>query len=255
MAFELLLTCTWRIEMKKFAVLLPALLVAVSAPLAQAALSISWAVSPGTAAQCGGGTGFCSSEAAGAVTLTDIAVTSNSPGAAGVANEFGSTLEIANTGSSAATITLWFSSTGFTTPTAPPTLNYSSEIGITGTAGTASAVLTSCVDTDNQATPPAGTFCEASPAGGEIANQSISVNVPASIKSNNNTSFSTISSLSGTYSLEQMIVITLGADSTLNLSTSQVLSSVPEPTSVILLGSLLIGVGLVARRKLSRIAA
>jgi hypothetical protein len=56
---------------------------------------------------------------------------------------------------------------------------------------------------------------------------------------------------SGTYSLTQIITVTNTGSSTMGMSGDFQLNQVPEPTSILLLGSIVSGIGFALRRKLS----
>jgi hypothetical protein len=65
----------------------------------------------------------------------------------------------------------------------------------------------------------------------------------------------TITSLHSPFALTQHIVLSAGAGADFNITTSQVLTStvIPEPTSVLLLGSVLLGItGLLRKRAAGR---
>jgi hypothetical protein len=185
----------------------------------------------------------------GGVTITNMSGTSNSPGAPSFSNQAGSTTTISTTGSSAV-LTIWFAAQDFSQPVTPPAIQYASNYSITtfqpGSSG--SVALTSCVDQSNGTVPPVGTFCS-SPAA-TLTNAGLTIS-GALGGSASNTVLGTIASLSAPFSLSQVVTLTLGANTSVNLITSQVLTPVPEPASLVLLGGvvLLVSSRLVRRKR------
>src|SRR5690349_19501658 len=129
---------------------------------ANAAVQLSYSVNGGaptictTGADSAGTTGvFCPSITAGAVTVTLFTGKTNWPGTATFANEFASTLQISNAGSTAATVVLWVSAQNFTAPTVPPgTITWFAQQSLDGTVGSATASSVNCVDQSNSLSPP-----------------------------------------------------------------------------------------------------
>jgi len=159
--------------------------------------------------------------------------------------QLGSDLEIQNLGSSTVDLTIWLAGNNFTAPTAPPDINYSSKLSITTNTGIGTIGLESCVDTSNNLAPPTNTFCN-TPAS-TLTNTNESYNGSSS---NSNTVSTVITSLTTTpFTLSQKITLVLGAGSDLNIVTSQILTPVPEPMSIALLGGVLILISRAMRRK------
>ena len=244
--------------MKKKSVLLATFLSALCAPLVQGAIQISYdADGPGAGAPVVAGTCstanpnpvstgpvVCSIGAIPGVTISVVSTNSNSPGSS-TAQQAGSTLFI--TTSAAATFDIYFSAQGFTTPTTPPNISYGSSLSTTSTLGSGSISLTSCVDTANGLTPPTNTFC------GTPASTLTSTNSFSGVDSASDTDVTSIASLTTTpYALSQKISFSIAAGSAFNVITSQILTPVPEPASVMFLGTALIGVGSLLRKKLRR---
>ncbi len=138
-----------------------AFLLASCAPLMQGAIQISYSVDGGAQIVCGNnpnsdGPVTCSASGPG-VTIPVLSASSNSPGTALLAEQFGAALLISST--AASTVDIWIAAQGFTAPTTPPAIKYSSTISVTSTAGTGSVNLTSCVDGADGLTPPTTAFC------------------------------------------------------------------------------------------------
>jgi hypothetical protein len=235
--------------MKKLASLLGVLGIVAAVPMARAAIQISYAINGGPPTVCANnpvssGPTTCSVSGGGA-NIQVLSASSNSPGTPALAQQFGSTLFITTT--SAVNITVWMSSQDFTAPITPPDITYVSSLSTTSTTGTGKVDLTSCVDTANGLTPPTTAFCS-TPAS-TLTNNTETYNGASSTSDTVNT---TISSLSGTYALAQVITMALGAGSNLNVITSQALTPVPEPASVALIGGVVLFAASVIRRKVRR---
>lgn len=239
--------------MKKIRSVLGLLAVGV-APLAHAALQISYqetspsAVGPTV---CGSGPSAgpvtCSATLPG-ITIDVLSASSNSPGTAVNAHQFGSTLEITTT--SAVVVKVWFAAQDFTAPTAPPPVDYSSNLSLTSITGSGTVALMGCVDGANGLAPPTGTFCGAPEA--SLTNTPLTFSGVTALA---NTVSTTLTSLHGPYSLGEVLTLTLAAGSNINVITSQVLTPVPEPASIVLLGGvLLLGAGRLIRRNRKQVS-
>jgi hypothetical protein len=175
----------------------------------------------------------------GGVNAAVVSSSSNSPGAAGVAEQFGSTLELTSTATR--TVDVWFTSQDFNTPISG---TYESSLSTTATAANSvsTAALTSCIDTTNGTAPALG--C----AGGTLSN---AAQTDTGAGSTSNTVATGVGPLATPYSLEQELVLTLKAGSDFNVITSQSIA-VPEPGSMMLLGIVLIGLTTLFRKRAAR---
>ena len=237
--------------MKKLAVFLGGMLLASWAPAAYGAIQISFSVNGGAAAICATsaistGPITCSASGGGA-TIQTLSANSNSPGTPGLSQTFGSVLQITST--NAVTLDVWIAAQGFTTPLAPPSVKFSGSASTTSTTGIGTVAVSHCVDTSNGLPPPTTAFCS---TGFTLPNPIENYGPGAS--SDSQTSSLLISSLSAPYSLGEHITLTLGANSNLNVITSSVLTPVPEPMSIALLGGVLILTSGAIRRKRNQAA-
>jgi len=221
------------------------------APLTHASIQISYQETSPAGAQtlCATGTdaqgnaGITCSAALTGVNLSLLSASSNSPGTGSLSQQFGDTLQISTT--QAVTVKVWFAAQDFTQLVAPPAVSYSSSLSITSTTGTGTVGLMGCVDTANGLAPPApGVFCSGV-GSTTLTNATESYSGSSSVA---NTVTTSIASLGKPYSLAEVVTLTLAAGSNVNVITSQVLT-VPEPTSIVLLGSALLGITMLVRKK------
>jgi len=230
--------------------------------LAHANFSITYSVNGAAPSTCinnpdstnGSGTTTCFSSLTaigGGVTAESWSGTSNSPGTSGITS-FQTSSDTTIVATTAATLDIWVSAQNFVNPHTPPgPITYVSSLTLIPTASTATPVtLANCVD-ENNALPPGlgGSFCGA-PAPGGTLNNALTGSGSTAVSNNNN---GLITSLTAPYALEEHIVVTLSAGSHLEIQTSQNLTQVPEPVSVVLFGTLLVGVGVFGKRQLKQI--
>jgi hypothetical protein len=180
------------------------------------------------------------------VTIQDLAVTGLQ--APGFSQQLGTTLLITNTTGSNVTLQIDISDSNFSSPTIPPALaiNDSSGATLNNTTGTNTLTLTSCVAQSNSlaASPcvgpapgqagPNGTLTESSP--GTAANETTGV----------------ITALHANFSLVQQLIVVAGAGGDFNVTSSQVLTPVPEPASFLLLGGMLAGISGLLRKRVAK---
>jgi len=166
----------------------------------------------------------------------------------GNSQQLSATTSIRNTSASSQILTLWAVIQNFTSPTAPPPINWSSNLQFTSTTGTGTITMMSCLDTANGLAAPSP-FC--SGAGSPTLTNNVlawnGVTTPPP-----DTVSRSVTTLGSPYSMGEKITITLGAGSTINFNTSQILTQVPEPTAVALFGGMLLFTGAAIRRKASR---
>ena len=234
--------------MNKFLGLFGVLAIAAFAPLAHADFAITV---NGTTCASGVGTpttpvfgegGAC----ANFTTANGIAVSGlSTAGTQATTNsqQFTTTTFLTNTSTSSQTITIAAATNGFTSPNAPPPITDSFTYTLNETTGaTTASSYKACVDPLNGLTAPTGTCGSPTPL------------VVAGVVSNaSSTGQIVLTSLGpNPFSLNQQITLTLAAGTSVTLTASQTLTQVPEPASIVLLGSLLVGLTTLFRKKVAR---
>jgi hypothetical protein len=239
--------------MKKLAYLAAVIFLGLCVPQAHAAISILYDIGGGPVVLATSPTDSDTINFNGTVGTFNISFLiagSTSPGTPTLAQVTSDNFFIQNTAASTKSITFFISAQDFTAPVTPPVLLLSSNIGGSVQTGSASNLLSfsSCVDSTNAATACPGT--SQTPVGSPDVTGS-----PTS--SYNNTQTLTISSLvptgppaDTTYSLGQELVIQLGANGKLGFNSTTSLTTVPEPTSIVLLGGVILVCGRLIRRKI-----
>ena len=228
--------------MKKFLGLFGLIAIAALAPSAHANFAISingttCASGAGSPTAVGGEVGAC-----GSVSVTGGVVTLESTqGTQTTSNSEQLTSNLSITTTAATTITIDAAVNDFSSPTTPPNVTDSFTFTLNQTTGNTTGVFTACVDQGNGLTAPTGT-CGAAQ----------SLTVTGSQSSSSPTGVLTLSSLSALFGLNQQVVLTLAAGTSLNVTETQTLTQVPEPGSIVLLGGVLVGLSTLLRKKLAR---
>jgi len=183
---------------------------------------------------------FCIGNASGGgLVLTMTGGQSNSPGTPTLALLLSSALSLMNTNASGtATAHLLIGDTGFRAPTGSVSLL--SHIGGSVAVGDPLNTMSffSSVDQGNGQNVSPGTF--------NTAAVTPNISAAGSYDASNSAA---IPLVSGPYSMTENLTITLSAGSIMNYSSSTTLSPVPEPVSLLLVGTSLIGLGVSLRRK------
>jgi len=184
--------------------------------------------------------GACVGSASGGGLLLNMAAAqSNSPGTPTLALLLSSALSLMNTNASGtATAHLLIGDTGFRAPTGSVSLL--SHIGGSVAVGDPLNTMSffSSVDQGNGQNVSPGTF--------NTAAVTPNISAAGSYDASNSAA---IPLVSGPYSMTENLTITLSAGSIMNYSSSTTLSPVPEPVSLLLVGTSLIGLGVSLRRK------
>jgi hypothetical protein len=215
------------------------------APSANADLVVWYQIDNGAVVNCATGpdTGpvSCTFSGLGA-TVALVGATSNSPGGA-TAEQFSSETQVSST--LAADVKIFISAENFITPQGG---TYESSLDTTATLEntTSTANLKSCIDLLNgNADGSLGCL------GGMLTNTGETI---TGAGSQSNTVTTSVSNMGAPYALQQLIDFTLTPGSSFNVITSQSIlaSPVPEPTSMLLLGTVLVGLTSLFRKKRSK---
>jgi hypothetical protein len=204
----------------------------------------------------------CSATAPGPVTCADVAgpplkiigldANSNSPGTPSIADLTSSAVDLINNSTSSQTLDIAISVNGFIAPVGSNPMLLS-HIGGTVVIGNIANTLMfqSCVDPSNAL---AGVYASAACPAGALAS-GISSPAITAMGSFNLDKSATFASLAGPYSIDEFYAITLAPGAEINWSASSSVSvptTTPEPASVILLGTGLVGLGVFGRKLLVR---
>lgn len=166
--------------------------------------------------------------------------------------QLSSTVSVQNTTGSSVTIMFGAAVSNYSSPTIPPftAINDASSVTLDETlvgGGGATGTLTSCVDQSNALVKP--TFC-VTPAPGEAP-----IDAPVTVsgaQTNGDTTFGTITALTSPFSLSQELSLTLMPNASLNFTLTQALTPVPEPAAALFLGTVILGISTIMRKKAAK---
>ena len=181
----------------------------------------------------------------GALTITIAGITqSTSPGTADI---FTAATQIKYTGAGVANIVLRYAGDGFTAPTSGTLRSNLSGTGVNNTSSSNTVAFTSCAVTANIGTNPGSPHASDVPCPGGITAPTLSPAI--NIGNFSESSATSVASIGTPYMLAQNLDVHIAAGSTLNFANSTDLVAAPEPSTIMLMGTGLLGlVGFVRRR-------
>jgi len=239
-------------KMKKLIGPIGAFIMVVAAPMAHADLKLTYQITGDPLVDCGTALNpnpqvLCTNTPGnlpGApLQITGLTASSTSPGDPSGAEEDSTSLHILNNSGAIQTITISVASNGFMNPTAPPTIEFFSNIGGSVIHGSDDNKISfqSCGDLTNSLNG-----CPGSAATVPVT-PDIRTGGQGGFWSAGDTGF--VNTLAPPYSIDELIVLTLGAGAEINFSASTTLIATPEPMSVALVGGVLVLTAGVMRRK------
>jgi hypothetical protein len=170
-----------------------------------------------------------------------VGATTNSPGTPTGSDILTATVQLTNPTATDQSIEILSGATGYTMPTAPPQLEFLNSISGTVITGGAANVFTSqaCLDQANGQNVCPGTF----------VTPLITANI-VSPGAGANSNFTLLASLSQPYSMTEDLHITLAPGANINFTASSDVTptAASEPSSLLLLGAGLLGLGVMLRR-------
>ncbi len=177
----------------------------------------------------------------GGLDFTSLTFSSNSPGTPTKADAVSSDLEVTYSGAPAKVV-FAFTSTNFTAPVAPPTVSLGSNVGgsVFGSSAGNALSFTSCIYANNSV--------EDTCSGATYVTSTVSPNT--TIDGNFSAgSTAPITSLVGPYSIVEILSVSLGASGDINFAGSSTVTPVPEPLTLSVIGTALVGVGVARSRR------